>query len=305
MDVNGKEPRNPGPSWSFALFRFGVRVLPLSLQYAGGWIGASVAYWRMPAQRNHSRAYLEAILQRPPLRREVWKHFYTFTLYLIAKVRAGVGKPVELVCEGSDREHAEILFGNDPMLLGTFHVGASDLLGFHIGETGRRVCMVRMRVGNSGDLDALAHSLGDAVRFIWVNDPGQLLLSLGEALRSSDTIAMQCDRIDHTGRKEVFDFLGKPRIFRTSIYRLAWLFKRKVIFCVAVRDKGIHRFRIRVYPAFDGSGLDKKAHHMAAHRHFQGVLTWLDGLLKENPYLWFNFLPLNPEVTSENEGGRR
>lgn len=299
MAVENKKPRNPGPTRSFSLYRLGVRVLPHWLQYSMSSIGATIAYCRMHEQRNHSRAYLETLLGRPPTRREVWKHFQVFSFYLLAKVRASVGKPVDLICEGSDRERTGILFEDAPMLVGTFHVGASDLLGFHVASTGRHVRMIRMQVENSENLDALVRSFGETVRFIWVNDPHELLLSLREALESADTVAMQCDRMEGEGQCEAFEFLGKQRLFRTSIYRLAWLFKRKIIFCLAIKEKGIDRFRISASQSFDGRDLDKEAHREAAHVHFQGVLTWLESLLKNNPYLWFNFLPLNPPVPQE------
>ena len=31
-----------------------------------------------------------------------------------------------------------------------------------------------------------------------------------------------------------------------------------------------------------------------AHEHFQNFLRQVEGLLREQPYLWFNFTPLNP-----------
>ena len=36
----------------------------------------------------------------------------------------------------------------------------------------------------------------------------------------------------------------------------------------------------------------------AARVHYQAVLGQLEGLVRAHPYLWFNFLPLNPEVAS-------
>jgi predicted LPLAT superfamily acyltransferase len=33
-----------------------------------------------------------------------------------------------------------------------------------------------------------------------------------------------------------------------------------------------------------------------ARAHFQTVLSQLETLVRQHPYLWFNFLPLNPEA---------
>ena len=35
-----------------------------------------------------------------------------------------------------------------------------------------------------------------------------------------------------------------------------------------------------------------------AHAHFQNFLNQLETLLRAQPYLWFNFTPLNPPVSS-------
>ncbi len=282
------------------MMRFAVRILPRPLLALGTWIGGGVACLLMPKERHHSTLYLEAILRRRPSKLEIWRHFHAFAAVLVAKIGAGMGRKVELVCEGQDLEHAKIIYADDPLLLGTFHVGASDLLGFEVSQTGRRLRMVRIRVGNSGDLAALTRIFGNKVQFVWVNKPEHLLFALRDALQADDvTVALQCDRTEGAERGEPFAFLGRQRLFRTSIYRLARIFDRKILFSVAVPEKGFHRFRIRAYNVFDGSGLDNRQYQVAAREHFQGVLNWLEAILLEHPYIWFNFLPLNPEVVPE------
>jgi predicted LPLAT superfamily acyltransferase len=40
----------------------------------------------------------------------------------------------------------------------------------------------------------------------------------------------------------------------------------------------------------------REANTSAARQHFQAVLTQLETLVRQHPFLWFNFLPLNPEA---------
>ncbi len=273
---------------------FAARVLPAPIQDVLAWIGTHVAFLLLPQRRRWSREYLEAILDRPVSAVDIWRHIHAFTQTLLAKVRSGLGQKVDVVCEGEDRRTADLLFEGDPLILGTFHVGASDLLGFSIGATGRRVRMVRMQVDNSADLDKLIKIHGDAVGIIWVNNPHEMLLSLRDALQSDATVAIQCDRNEGAEKGECFHFLGEDRLFRISIYRLARLFDRRVMFCVAVPDGSYRRFRVLAHPAFDGSTLSDADFRAAAHAHFQDALNWLEAILRQHPLQWFNFLPLNP-----------
>ena len=47
-------------------------------------------------------------------------------------------------------------------------------------------------------------------------------------------------------------------------------------------------------PLFVPDGAGKAANLARARIHFQDFLTRVEGMLRVNPELWFNFLPLNP-----------
>lgn len=288
-----------------ALMCFAARVLPRVIQDIVAAIGSGIGCMLMPRQRQWSRHYLTALYGRQPTTADVFRHFHAFTRMLLAKVRSGNGQPVEIICEGDDRQRAAILFGDTPMILGTFHVGASDLLGFHIHATGRKVCMVRRAVDNSADIEQLTRVHDNAIGFIWVNDPTEMILSLRDALQSNATVALQCDRDEGSRGGDVFHFLGTKRVFRTSVYRLARLFNRRVLFCIAIPDSGYQRFRILSHHCFDGSGLDDNNFRAAAHTHFQDVLHWLESILKQHPFQWFNFLPLNSPADPQPNGDQQ
>jgi predicted LPLAT superfamily acyltransferase len=329
-------PRNPGPSWGFQFLRICDRVVPEVVYRPIRALGTAIAMAGMPAQRRHSRAYLATVLDHPPTWRDVFRHFFAFEEALMLKLRVANGRPVPCDCAPSGQPILDWLAIGGPVLLGTMHVGVSDMLGFQLGgqvnpartphpsamggapmprlptgaggmavppvdlecgaRTGekRRVYLVRQRVGNSHDTERLAARFGDWLRFIWVNDPGEMLFALKAAAATGDAIALQCDRVEFTTRTEAFDFLGARRLFPVTIYHLARIFDRPVILTVGLPTPA-GRSRLYGSPRFDPvPGEPRGAARARAHEHFQDFLRQVEGLLREQPYLWFNFTPLNP-----------
>lgn len=288
--------RNPGPSWGFGFLLWADRWWPrwffsLALR-AGTWVALS----RMPKQRSASREYLSVILGRRPSLLEVYRHFLAFMDFLMVKLRAGTGAPVRCTLEP---EHAEefrsLTQAGQPALFGTFHFGSSDLLGYLLSDCDQKVSILRLQVENSEDTRLLGARFGDKVSFLWVNDPHQLLFALKGAIEAGRSVALKCDRVEHSARTEVFAFLGQRRHFPFTIYHLAVIFSRPVIFCLAI--PGAEEGTIRVFssPVFRPSSSASRAENLEqAKAHFQGVLNQLETLVRQHPNLWFNYLPLNP-----------
>ena len=181
-----------------------------------------------------------------------------------------------------------------PALLGTFHVGHSDLTGFLLGpQEKRRVFMVRQRVGNSHDTELLGARFGEWLRFIWVNEPENLLFALRDAIEAGGAVALKCDRLEFSAKTEVFEFLGARRQFPFTIYHLALIFRVPVVLSVGF-PAGAGRTTIYSSPLFVPDAAGKDANLARAHDHFQAFLRRLEALLREQPEQWFNFLPLNP-----------
>jgi predicted LPLAT superfamily acyltransferase len=260
---------------------------------AGTWV--AVAF--MPAQRAHSRTYLAAVLARPPRLRDVWRHFLSFAQSLVLELRVGRGAAIRCVLEPENEAAFETLLASGrPALFGTFHFGASDLLGYLLGERGRRVSIIRLRVANSDDTLLLGRRYSERVSFLWINDPRNLLFELKAAIEAGESLALKCDRVEFSARTEPFDFLGRRRMFPFTIYHLAFLFDRPVVFCMAVPVSG-DELRLIASPVFTpdpAAGRDANA--QAARAHFQAVLAQLETLVRQHPLQWFNFLPLNPEA---------
>ncbi len=289
-------PRNPGPNWGYAFLVWAERGWPSWIfrpgLMAGTWIGLAC----MPVQRAHSRAYLAVIFGRPPRLIEVWRHFFAFTEFLMHKLRVGRGVP--MACEFvavNPVDFKKLDESDRPALFGTFHFGCSDLLGYLLGARGRSVSIIRLRVDNSDDTRWLGQRFGRKVSFLWVNDPANLLFEMKDALEAGKSLAMKCDRLEFSAKTEPFQFLGATRRFPFTIYHLAILFNRPVMFCTAVPAAGQDAIRVFASAVFEPDATVGRAanlHH--ARAHFQAVLSDLETLVRAQPLLWFNFLPLNP-----------
>lgn len=297
MSTPARSLKNPGPSWGYRFLLWAERAWPRwffrPVLMAGTWVGVAC----MSAQRAHSRDYLALVLGRPPTPVEIWRHFFAFTEFLILKLRTGRGVPLprQLAPENAAAFESLIASGR-PALFGAFHFGYSDLLGFLLSDRGRHVSILRLRIGNATDTQLLSQRYGDKVSFLWVNDPANLLFDLKDAIEAGKSLALKCDRLDGSARNEAFEFLGARRLFPFSIYNLAVLFDRPVIFCLALPDPSNGGMIIQSSPVFiPDPAAGRRANTDAARRHFQGVLRQLEREIRAHPYLWFNFLPLNPE----------
>ncbi len=288
-------PRNPGPSWGFRFLQTLDRALPevifRPLRALGTWIAVAA----LSERRYHSREYLACVLPKPPTLRDVFQHFFAFEESLMLRLRVARGRPHRAVmAPGAEGFLAQVESG-EPALLGTFHVGDSDLMGYLFGPRSRgRVFMVRQRVGNSGDTESLGRRFSDSLTYVWVNDPEEILFALKDAVAAGGSIALQCDRMEFTSKVEAFDFLGARRQFPFTIYHLALIFQMPVFISVGIP----HAPGVSALHSSDRWAPEptrSRAENLdGARDHFQRCLRQLESLLAAHPYLWFNFLPLNP-----------
>jgi predicted LPLAT superfamily acyltransferase len=175
--------------------------------------------------------------------------------------------------------------------------GISDLAGFLLGrQERRRVFMVRQRVGNSHDTEVLGAQFAQWVSFIWVNELENLLFALKDAVAAGGTVALKCDRLEFSAKTEAFDFLGVKRVFPFTIYHLALIFKRPVVLCVGLPG-GEGRSVVHSSTLFRPDGAGKTANLARAREHFGEFLRRVEGFLRTDPLLWFNFTPLNPPAS--------
>jgi len=291
-------------AWSTAALRAAYRVLPSALLDFLTGLGVWIAVLAFPGPRRNSRRYLSAVLGRPPLLREIWRHYREFTRMHILRLNVAAGQPH--ICRstpGCD-DFSALMASQRPALLGSFHIGDSDLLGFFLGQFHRHIYMVRFRLGDPNFLRQLATQCSAWVTFIWVNETGNLLFALKDALVSGGTVAMKCDRVAHSSKLEAFQFLGAQRQFPFTIYHLGMMFQRPVTFCVSI-PSGPNASEVRGFPVFEPNSDSKASNLQRARDHFQRVLSEIEILLRSHPYLWFNFAPLNPEVRAVSQLGAK
>ena len=295
-------PRNPGPSWGYQFLRIADRVLPEFLFRPLRGVGTAIAMVGMPAERGCSREYLALVLDRKPTLRDVWRHFFAFEEALMDKLRAANGKILPCTYAEGSSDCSTWLMGDAPLLLGTFHVGASDLTGFLLGGYMKHpTYLVRQRVENSHDTEQLAARFGDRLRFVWVNNPDDIIFALKDAAAGPAAIALQCDRVGFSARTESFEFLGAQRLFPVTIYYLAMIFGRSVILSVGMpTETGAELFASSLFSP--KSGESREALMVRARVHFQAFLHQLETLLRKQPFQWFNFTPLNPATPSDAAG---
>jgi predicted LPLAT superfamily acyltransferase len=306
MDVNptNQRMRNSGPSWGFAFLQNAERVVPGPIFRVLVGIGVAVAVVCMPEQRRNSRAFLKAALRRRPTIVDVWRHFNSCAALLILKLRVARGVPHR---GRIDPAHAggfdALMATGQQAFFGTFHFGQSDLLGYLLGQHFRRqVFMVRLKMGNAAETAQLGKLFGQWITFIWVTEPENMLFALKDAVASGGSLAMQCDRIEFTSKTEYFEFLGARRLFPFTIYHLAVLFERPVIYCFGLPGATTDETVLHSSPTFvPDRSLGRAANLKRAHEHFQAVLSHLEGLVRQYPQLWLNYLPLNPEAPPSTE----
>jgi predicted LPLAT superfamily acyltransferase len=286
-------PRNAAPSRWYEFLRRADRCVPASIFDGLLRIGAWVAVFIMPCGRRYSREYLAAVFGRPARLTEIWRHFFAFTEMLVLRLRMAEGRPHHCRPLPSCDEFKAVLTSRRPALLGTFHFGNSDLLGFLLSTFGCHVHMIRLRMKTSRDTHRLGHRFGKSVTFIWVNDTSNLLFAVKQAAQSGSSIALKCDRPEHSSKLEAFEFLGERRLFPFTIYHLAIMFQLPVGFCVGVPG-GADESLLHGSPVFEPNAASKAENLERGRAHFQEALTHLETLVRANPFLWFNFTPLIP-----------
>jgi predicted LPLAT superfamily acyltransferase len=292
---------NPGPSWGYWIIAFCEKYLPACVFRLGLNIGIFIAVLIMHKQRRASAAYWIALTGRKPSLFEQFRHFAAFTEGLVLKLKASRNKLPSFVfaADANEVSFIELCSSSKQVLFGTFHVGYSDMMGCMLSDFDRQISMVRLQVGNSLDLEKMASTFAGQVKFLWINDPQDLIFCLKDAMQRGESIGLQCDRLGFGSKTEYFEFLGKRCEFPMTIYHLAHMFQCPVVFSYTGPLQSTGVIEGYTSPTFTPCEF-KQANLEAAMQHFQTVLDVLQTHLQKHPDLWFNFIPLNRGLPDSN-----
>ena len=262
-------------------------------------ISSLVSMIMMGKERRCSRAFLDDALGGPSTWVDSWRHFTAFSEFLVRRFDAAGGSDPEFESDdGSMEKLRSLIDSGERAFHGTFHFGNSDLMGFWLSHFDLSIRMVRYQVGNSSDIKWLEKRFGDKVGFLWVNDPENLLFALKAAVEEGHSIAMKCDRVEHSSKLEIFEFLGSRRWFPFTIYHLSVMFDLPVMFSFGL-PQARHGTQVYTSSIFRPVGASKKEKLVQARLHFGETLKMLETLVREHPYQWFNFLDAVPVVKGD------
>jgi len=74
--------------------------------------------------------------------------------------------------------------------------------------------------------------------------------------------------------------------------------------CVGVAGRGGPDSLVHCSPLFEPGDRGREEDFARARAHFQDFLRLVERLLREDPYRWFNFLPLNPPIPAGSPPSR-
>lgn len=257
-----------------------------------------------PTARRHSVRYLGRVLGRPPTWRDRWRHIHTFASTVLDRiyfVRGGM-QQFDLKLTGEELVDASLAEGRGAFLLGA-HVGSFEAL-HAVGESrpGLRVAMV-MYPDNAVMIHRVLASVAPDFQLgiIPIGRPGSTLLIrdwldggglaglLGDRQLGAEASAQGLVGSRHSGVP--MNFLGQPAPFADGPLRLAQLLRRRVIFMVGLYLGG-NRYDVRFLELADFRErvADEATRERQVREALQRYVNFLESLVHEAPYNWFNFL---------------
>ena len=207
-------------------------------------------------------------------------------MFLLLKLRVARGVPHRGAFDPAFAGDFEAFMRTgQPAFFGTFHFGQSDLLGYLLGHVFRRqVFMVRLQMGNAADTQQLGRLFGEWIKFIWVNKPENSAGSLSEGSPWRQVVRWRCNvtGLSSPPRPSTLNLSAPAGCFPLTIYHLALLFDRPVLFCLGLAwlcraiETVLHSSKTFV----PDRSLSREANLQRAREHFQDMLTHLETLVR-------------------------
>ena len=249
-----------------------------------------------PGPRRHSKRYLQRALGRPARLRDLYRHFYAFSVTVLDRIYFARGRAdvFDLQVRGTAQMDELVAQGRGAILLGA-HMGSFEAL--HTVGTQRPGLRVAMAM--FPDNARMIHGLLQAIApnfhldIIAIGRP-QSTLEVRDWLDGGGLVGLLGDRTlaDAGARGGLIElpFLGSPARFHDGPLRLAMLLKRRVMFMVALY-RGGRTYDVRFEPLadFTSSPADPAQRDNLVHDALAAYVARLEALCREAPYNWFNF----------------
>ncbi len=240
------------------------------------------------ASRRASRRYLQALLDRKPRRREVFRHLLTFSTTVLDRLFFLTGKLDDYRIDVVGLEHLAKWTdqGKGCVLLGC-HLGSFEVLRA-MAEADHFKVRPLMLDGGGPATDVFKRlNPGVADKVIPIGQVGAML-RVKEALEAGEIVAMLGDRIAHGDKVVRTPFLGAPAEFPIGPFVISSLLAAPVVLCFGLYC-GARRYEIRFEPFADRIVLPRAARDQALRSLVAAFATSLEAQCRRHPYNWFNF----------------
>lgn len=268
-------------------------------------------YWlTKPLARSSSIEYLNNLQTRhgvvcerghSPGGKEVFVHIMSFAETILDKLLAFSGRYRFDQVEVQNLDVVDQLArkGQGGLII-TGHVGCLELCSTLANRVDDFKLTVLVHTVHAERFNAVLDRLSGKhkVEFIQVTEVSPTTaIDLLARVERGEFVAMAADRVPVTDSKVVTaQFLGKEACFPSGPHILASLLKCPVIFMGCIRKRNAHRIVFHYHS--DQVVLPRKQRQEAIARHAEAFAAFLENLIIQSPYDWFNFYPFWSPVKS-------
>lgn len=258
-------------------------------------------YWATRSlARRSSRQYLERLQQHcgafdgAPTWRHELRHFLCFADTILDKLLAWSGRyRFERVHYQGLEPVQQLILEQRGAVFVVGHVGCLELCQAVAERQPGMKLTVLVHTRHAQRFNRLLQRLnpGASVRLLQVTEvSAATAVDLAHRVQRGEFVAIAGDRVPVTDSKTASaDFLGHPARFPVGAYVIAALLKCPLYFLACVhRDDG---YLIRFDRWSDRLELPRQQRDLVLQQCAQGFARWLENLLRESPYDWFNFFP--------------
>ncbi len=242
-----------------------------------------------PKANAASKKYLSRVLERAPMRADLFRHYFAFAATVLDRVflLSDDFGMLDVRVHGVEGEQASAL-QRGCILLGA-HLGSFEI----IRAIGRKVqapaVSMVMYEDNARKLNSVLHAINPALaqQVIELGKPGSML-KVRDALQRGELVGILADRVIEGEGSVARQFLGAPAKFSTGPLRTAAMLKAPVMLMVGIY-RGGNRYDVYFEKLADMGGVDPARRESAVDEALRAYVARLEHYCREAPYNWFNF----------------